>query len=60
MTAALQDGSIDLLFWDSVETLPAGTHTVGVPIEDCGPLLSTIVYPPNTGGRQRRTRCAAT
>ena len=53
MAAALRDGSIDLLFWDSVETLPAGTHLVGVPIQDCGPQLSTIVFPPNTGGRRR-------
>ena len=59
MAAALRDGSIDLLFWDSVETLPAGTHLVGVPIQDCGPQLSTIVFPPNTAGRLQGGRSAA-
>jgi ABC-type amino acid transport substrate-binding protein len=53
MVAALLDGSVDLLFWDSVQTVPAGTHVVGVPIQDCGPLLSTILFPPNTGGRRK-------
>ena len=53
MIAALASGAIELAFWDSVETVPAGTHAVGLPIRDCGPLLSTIVFPPNTGGRDR-------
>ena len=52
MVAALLNG-IDLAFWDSVQTVPAGTHLVGAPIQDCGPLLSMIVFPPNTARRNK-------
>jgi hypothetical protein len=40
--------TIALAFWDSVATVPANTHVVGVPINDCGPLLAMIVFPPST------------
>ncbi|HEX2465960.1 MAG TPA: hypothetical protein VHR17_15160 [Thermoanaerobaculia bacterium] len=33
MLAALTDGTLDLAFWDSVETVPAGTHTISVASE---------------------------
>ena len=46
MIATLANGTIPLAFWDSIETVPPGTHVVGAPIHDCGPLLSTIVFPP--------------
>jgi hypothetical protein len=48
--AALRDGTIALAFWDSINTVPAGTHLVGAAIQDCGPHLSTIVFPPARRG----------
>jgi hypothetical protein len=48
---ALRAGGLDLAFWDNVNTVPAGTHVVGTPVQDCGPHLSVIVFPP--GGRDR-------
>lgn len=48
MLAALLGGGLDLVFWDSIATLPAGTHLVGEPVLDCGPLLSMMVFPPST------------
>lgn len=48
MIAALIGGDLDLVFWDSVATLPAGTHLVGEPVLDCGPQLSMMVFPPST------------
>jgi hypothetical protein len=48
MLAALLGGDLDLAFWDSVATLPAGAHVVGEPVLDCGPLLSMMVFPPST------------
>jgi len=53
MIAGLANGTIALVFWDSVETVPAGTHVVSVPIHDCGPLLSTIVFPPSTARQHK-------
>ena len=47
MITALLGGELDLAFWDSVATLPAGTHLVGEPVLDCGPLLSLMVFPPS-------------
>jgi hypothetical protein len=47
MVAALLGGGIDLVFWDNINTVPAGTHVVGEPVEDCGPQLSLMVFPPN-------------
>ena len=49
LVAALIGGEIDLAFWDSAATVPVGTHVVGEPALDCGPLLSMMVYPPSTG-----------
>ena len=48
MVADLLAGELDLAFWDSVETVPAGTHLVGQPVADCGPLLAMITFPPST------------
>jgi hypothetical protein len=48
MIAGLANGTIALAFWDSIATVPANTHLVGVPIHDCGPLLAMIVFPPST------------
>jgi ABC-type amino acid transport substrate-binding protein len=48
MIADLLAGARDLAFWDSVATVPAGTHAVGEPVTDCGPLLSMMTYPPST------------
>lgn len=48
MVAGLLSGDLDLVFWDSVETVPAGTHLVGEPVLDCGPLLAMITFPPST------------
>lgn len=48
MVAALVGGGLDLVFWDSVATLPSGTHVVGEPVLDCGPALSMMVFPPST------------
>jgi hypothetical protein len=45
------NGTIDLVFWESVATVPAGTHVVGVTIHDCGPGLSTIVSPPRQAAK---------
>jgi hypothetical protein len=53
MIAALVNGTIALAFWDSVETVPAGTHVLGAPINDCGPLLSMIVFPPSTARQHK-------
>ncbi len=48
MVGALLEGEIDLAFWDSLSTVPDGTHLVGVPIETCGPdKLGLAVYPPS-------------
>lgn len=44
-------GSLALIFWDSLDTVPEGTHLVGEPIETCGPELSLVTYPPG-----RRTK----
>ena len=45
---ALMNGDIDLVFWDSLGTVPAGTHLVGEPIDACGPdQLGLMVYPPS-------------
>ena len=48
MVLDLLAGVIDLVFWDSVATVPDGTHVVGEPVTDCGPLLSLITFPPRT------------
>ncbi len=48
MLGALLGGELDLIFWDSTATLPAGVHVVGEPVLDCGPLLSMMVFPPST------------
>jgi len=53
MISALVNGTIALAFWESVENVPAGTHLVGVPIHDCGPQLSTIVFPPRKAGKHK-------
>jgi hypothetical protein len=53
MIAALLNGTIDLAFWESVATVPAGTHVVGVPVHDCGPELSTIVFPPRKAAKHK-------
>ena len=45
--------TIDLAFWESVATVPAGTHVVGVPVHDCGPELSTIVFPPRKAAKHK-------
>ena len=45
MLAAL-GGSLALIFWDNLDTVPEGTHPVGEPIETCGPALSLVTYPP--------------
>lgn len=47
MLADLSSGVLDIVFWDSVATLPAGTKLVGVPVTDCGPLLTLMTYPPS-------------
>lgn len=47
MVADLSGDTLDLVFWDSDETLPAGTRLVGAPVTDCGPLLSMMVFPPS-------------
>ncbi len=39
-------GSLALIFWDNLDTVPEGTHPVGEPIETCGPALSLVTYPP--------------
>lgn len=46
MIAALFSSSLDLAFWDSINTVPTGTHVVGEPVQDCGPHLALIVFPP--------------
>jgi ABC-type amino acid transport substrate-binding protein len=48
MLADLSSGVLDLVFWDSVATVPAGSELVGVPITDCGPLLTMMTFPPST------------
>ena len=49
MLAALLEENIDLAFWDSLGTVPEGTHLVGEPIEACGPdNLGLAVYPPSS------------
>lgn len=53
LVAALLAGSLDLVFWDNIHTVPAGAHVVGSAIEDCGPHLALIVYPPRARGSQR-------
>src|SRR5262249_46965979 len=46
LVTALLGGDINPAFWDSINTVPAGTHVVGAPVQDCGPQLSLIVFPP--------------
>jgi ABC-type amino acid transport substrate-binding protein len=48
MLADLSSGVLDIVFWDSIATLPAGTQLVGAPVTDCGPLLTMMTYPPST------------
>ena len=46
--AELLNGSVDLIFWDNISTVPAGTHVVGAPVTTCGPdELGLAVYPPS-------------
>lgn len=47
MLAALINGDIDLVFWDSIDTLPENTKIVGETFLDCGPRLSFTTYPPS-------------
>ena len=52
MVTALRGGTLSLVFWDNLDTVPEGTHPVGERIEVCGPALSLATYPPS----QRRKR----
>ncbi len=62
MVAALLEGAIDLVFWDSINTVPEDTHLVGEP-GTCGPALSLPTYPPsmsrkhNSDGLRRDYNC---
>ena len=47
MVAALLEGVIGLVFWDSINTVPEDTHLVGEP-GTCGPALSMPTYPPSS------------
>jgi hypothetical protein len=50
----LLGGSIDLIFWDNVSTVPEGTHVVGAPVTTCGPdELGLAVYPPSERRKHR-------
>lgn len=50
----LMNGVIDLIFWDSLSTVPAGAHPVGEPILTCGPdELGLAVYPPATSRKAK-------
>lgn len=45
MLGDLEDGTNDLVFWDSIETQPDGTKLVGESFTECGPRLSFATYP---------------
>lgn len=50
----LQDGVIDLIFWDNPSTVPDGTKLVGEAIPSCGPDLQGLaVYPPSTSRKPK-------
>lgn len=50
----LLNGLIDLIFWDNVSTVPAGTHPVGEPISACGPDTQGLaVYPPSVSRKAK-------
>lgn len=45
MVVALLNDSIDLAFWNNVETVPNSAHIVGAPVLDCGANLAMLVFP---------------
>lgn len=54
LVSDLLNGVIDLIFWDNISTVPAGTHPVGEPISTCGPDSQGLaVYPHSTSRKAR-------
>jgi hypothetical protein len=51
---SLDAGTVDLVFWDNVGTIPDGTHPVGEPVTTCGrDELGLAVFPPSESRRRK-------
>ena len=53
MVVALLEEDIDLVFWDSLNTVPDGAHLVGEPVQTCGPELGLPTFPPSTSRKHK-------